>query len=89
MLTCVSFVEIKEYLRELSYGRTDRRTDRQTDKPKSLTLFNFSWKVLKTEIRASRCQNKCEDAKWGASEPTGIGATLHSGLGAAKAILIF
>ncbi len=27
--------------------RTDRQTDRQTDKPKSLTLFNFSWKVLK------------------------------------------
>jgi hypothetical protein len=23
------------------------RTDRQTDKPMSLTLFNFSWKVLK------------------------------------------
>jgi hypothetical protein len=28
--------------------QTDRWTDRQTDKPKSLTLFHFSWKVLKT-----------------------------------------
>ncbi len=27
--------------------QTDGQTDRQTDKPKSLTLFNFSWKVLK------------------------------------------
>ncbi len=25
------------------------RTDRQTDKPKSLKLFNFSWKVLKND----------------------------------------
>jgi hypothetical protein len=38
VLTCVSFVAI-EYLRKLSCGRTD--------KPKSLTLFNFRWKVLK------------------------------------------
>jgi hypothetical protein len=27
----VSFVEIEEFLRELSYGRTDGQTDRQTE----------------------------------------------------------
>ncbi len=33
-------------------GQTDGHTDRQTDKPmKSLTLFNFSWKALKTSER--------------------------------------
>ncbi len=45
----MSFVVIKEYLRELSCGRTDRRT-----KPKSLTLFNFSWKVFKRRLEKEK-----------------------------------
>jgi hypothetical protein len=42
MLTCVSFGEIKEYLRELSCGRTDRQTE-------VINTFQLSLESVKNE----------------------------------------
>ncbi len=44
MLTCVSFVEIKEYLCKLSCERTDQRTDRQTE---VINTFQLSLESVK------------------------------------------
>ncbi len=44
MLTCLSFVAIKEYLWKLSCERRDRRTDRQTE---VINTFQLSLESVK------------------------------------------
>ncbi len=45
MLTYMNLVAIKEYLRKLWYGRTDRQT-------KVVNTFQLCWKVLKKGERS-------------------------------------
>ncbi len=61
MLACVSFVEIKEYLRELSCGWTDRQTDRQTEVSNTFQLSLESVKKYADETESYKLdQNLCE-----------------------------
>ncbi len=53
---CVSFLAIKEYLRKLLCGRTDRQTDRQTE---VINTFQLSLECVKNarKVLTEKAQN--------------------------------